>query len=147
MRWRMGIYCIGRYLEVLILANIRKRHTIGRQWGRDKGCNMEVNSLSPSDAYMRQRTRRTLLQIMTYNELNRKQNISMEFHLKLKSFYSRKCIWKYRLWNGGHFATASMFWCLHNQDSLVCLAVYNVVLFRTAIYRGYPVKRAPIFHA
>ena len=27
---------------------------------------------------------------------------------EIQQFYSRKCIWKYCLWNGGHFVWASI---------------------------------------
>ena len=41
-------------------------------------------------------------------QLDPKEHISVKFHLKFKSFNSRKCTWKCRLQNGGHIVSASM---------------------------------------
>ena len=43
-----------------------------------------------------------------------KEHISMKFCLKFQSFYSRKCIWKSLLQNGGHFVSPST--CLNNGN-------------------------------
>ena len=86
------------------------------------------NSLRPSDAYMQQMTRPSLVQIMawcwtstkplselmmTYCQLDHKEHISMKYYLKFVSFPSRKCMWNYRLQNGGHFVQASI--CQHTK--------------------------------
>ena len=34
---------------------------------------------------------------------------------KIQKFYFRKPTWKFRLWNGSHFASASMCWIYHRQ--------------------------------
>ena len=82
-----------------------------------------INSLRTSDAYMRQKTRPSLIQIMgcclfnakplsksmmTCCQLDHEEHISMKYDLKFISFHSRKCIWSYHLWNGSHFVSASM---------------------------------------
>ena len=33
-----------------------------------------------------------------------------------KTFHSRKCIWKYCLWKGGHFVQGEMCWLLWHDD-------------------------------
>ena len=86
-----------------------------------------VNSLRPSDAYMRQYNIPTLLQIMTcrlfgakplseptlpYCQLIPTEHISMKFYSKFTSFHSRRCTGKCRLRNGGHFVSASMCWLM-----------------------------------
>ena len=90
---------------------------LNKGWPRSTTPN-GVNSLRPSDAYMRQQTRPSLVQIfgakplsepmMTYCQLNHKEHISMKYYLKFRSFHSRNCIWNCRLWNGGHFVSVSM---------------------------------------
>ena len=82
-----------------------------------------VNSLRPNDAYMRQKTRPSLVEIMacrlsgakplsqpmmTYYQLDPAEHISIKYHLKSISFHSREGIWNYRLRNGGHFVSALM---------------------------------------
>ena len=78
-----------------------------------------INSSPPSAAYMRQWTRSALAQIMA-----RRQAIIWtiagllsigplgtnfsEILIKIQNFHSRKCIWKYRLRNGGHFVQGEM---------------------------------------
>ena len=42
------------------------------------------------------------------SQLDLKEHNSMKLRLKFKSFHSRTCTWKCRLWNGGHFVSASM---------------------------------------
>ena len=75
-------------------------------------------SLRPRDAYVRHYNITALLQIMAcrlfgakplfeivlpFCQLDPKEHISMKFYWTFKSFYSRKCSWKCRLQNGGHF--------------------------------------------
>ena len=84
-----------------------------------------AKALNPSDAHMRQKTRPLLVRwwlvpysvgtkplsepMVTYWQLDHKEHISMKYYLTFKSFHSkRKCIWNYRLRNGGHFVSASM---------------------------------------
>ena len=50
--------------------------------------------------------------MLTYCRLDHKEHISMKFYWKFRNFYSRKCIWKYRLKNAGHFTLTSMCWYL-----------------------------------
>ena len=71
-----------------------------------------VNSLRPSDGFMRQWTVPLLVQIMACRlfgdnpiskpmmvqcQLDNKEHISKKFYLKFKTFHSRKCIWKHLL--------------------------------------------------
>ena len=81
-----------------------------------------VNSLRLNDAYMREFSIPTLLQIMACRLFITKPlyepmlpyckwNLilfSVKFCLKFKSFHSRKCHWKYCLQNGCHFVSVSM---------------------------------------
>ena len=46
--------------------------------------------------------------MLTYCEIDPKEHISMKFYLKFKYFYSRKCVCKCRLRNGGHFVSATV---------------------------------------
>ena len=77
------------------------------------------NSSSPGIAYMRRWTGSALVQIMacrlsgtkplpepmlTYCWLDHMEQNSVKLESKYKTFHSRKCIWKGRLRNGGHFA-------------------------------------------
>ena len=41
--------------------------------------------------------------IQDYYQLDPQEQTSMKFESKYKNFHSRKCIWNYRLRNGGHF--------------------------------------------
>ena len=94
-----------------------------------------VNSLRPRDTYMRLWTRSSLVQIMacrllgakplsepmlTYSQSGHKEQNSVKYHSKLEHFHSRKCIWKCRLENGGHFVSTSMCWVnwtIHIMDN------------------------------
>ena len=77
-----------------------------------------INSSPPSDAYTRQWIGSALVQIMAcrlfgakplskpmmgYCQLDHQEQTSVKFKKKYKTFHSQKCIWKYRLRNGGHF--------------------------------------------
>ena len=46
--------------------------------------------------------------MLGYCHSNPKKLTSVKFWPKYKTFHSRKCIWKYRLWNGGHFVQVEM---------------------------------------
>ena len=46
--------------------------------------------------------------MLTYCQLEPKEDISMKFYLKLKYFLSRKCIWACCLRNGSHFVQGEM---------------------------------------
>ena len=73
-----------------------------------------INSLRLSDAYMRQKTRPPLLKIMACRLIGAKPLFEpmLEYcQLDIRNiiqwnviFLSRKCVWKCRLENGGHFA-------------------------------------------
>ena len=80
------------------------------------------NSLRPSNEHMRQHNLPTLPQIMAcrligtkpssdpmlpFYRLDHKEHTSVKSS-KFKGFHSRKCTSKCRLWNGGHFVSASM---------------------------------------
>ena len=82
-----------------------------------------VNSLRPSDTYMRQYNIPPLVKIMacllfstkplsepmlSYCQLDPEEHISVIFYLKFECFHSWKCMWKCRLLNCGHFVSASM---------------------------------------
>ena len=84
---------------------------------------MIIASLRPSDAYMRQQIRPSLVQIMAcrlvgakslseptldYCELEPSEQTSAKFLSIFKHFPSIKCIWKCRLQNRGHFVSAAM---------------------------------------
>ena len=47
--------------------------------------------------------------MMTYCHIGHEEHISMKCYSEFKQFHPRKCIWKYRLRNGGYFVSASMF--------------------------------------
>ena len=79
------------------------------------------NSSPPNAAYGHQWIGSALVQIMAcrllgakplsqpmlgYCQLDPYEQIAMKFQSKYKTFHSRKCIWKYRLRNGGHFVQA-----------------------------------------
>ena len=81
-------------------------------------CISIINSFPPSAAYMRQWTASALLQIMAcrlfgakplskpmigYCKVDPYKQNSVKFQSKYKTFRSRKCVWKDRLRNGGHF--------------------------------------------
>ena len=82
-----------------------------------------VNSSPPSAEYMHQWTRSTLVQVMachlfsakplpepmlTYSQLDPKEQTSVKFELKHTTFHSWKCNRKCCLWNGGHFVQWGM---------------------------------------
>ena len=76
-----------------------------------------LNSSPPSATNMHQWTGSALVQIMAcrlfhakplskpmlgYCQLDSQEQTSVKFQSNYKTFHSRKCIWKYRLRNGGH---------------------------------------------
>ena len=65
--------------------------------------------------------------MMTYCQLDPKGHISMKYHLKFKSFHSRKCIWKCHLWNGSHFVSASM---CYKQSRMIIVFIKASILPR-----------------
>ena len=82
----------------------------------------DVHSSPPSAAYMPQRIRSTLFHIMVcrlfgakplsepmlgYCQVDPQEQTSVKFISKFIHFHSRKCIWKCRVENGGHFVLAS----------------------------------------
>ena len=71
-----------------------------------------VNSSPPSAAYMRLWTWSALLQVMalilTYRQLDHKEQTSVKLESKYKAFHPWKCVSKYRLRNGGHLAQEEM---------------------------------------
>ena len=90
-----------------------------------------LNLLKPSDAYMRQYSIPTLLQIMAcrlfgakplskpmlpYCQLDSKEHIAVKCYLKFKRFQSMKCTWTRRLRNGGHFVSVSMCWAAQTDE-------------------------------
>ena len=46
--------------------------------------------------------------MIVYCQLDSKEHFSVKSYLKLKSFHSRKCIWKCCLENGNHFDSCSL---------------------------------------
>ena len=46
--------------------------------------------------------------MLPYYQLDAMVDVSTEFYLKIDSFHSIKCIWKWRLPNSGHFVSSSM---------------------------------------
>ena len=46
--------------------------------------------------------------MLGYCQLDHQEQTSVKFKMKYKTFHSRKCIWKYRLRNGGHFLQGEM---------------------------------------
>ena len=85
--------------------------------------NLLINSLRPSDAYMHQKTRQSLVQIMAwrlfgakplsepmmaYCQLDPRKHTSLKYYLRIKNFHSGKCIRNYHLRNGGHLVSASV---------------------------------------
>ena len=97
-----------------------------------------LNLLRPNDAYVRQLTRPSFVQIMArslfgtkplsepvlaYCKLDPKEETSVKVQSKHKHAHSRKCIWQCRLQNDGHFVLGSVLtrWPL--------LAQYDRLLF------------------
>ena len=81
------------------------------------------NSSPPRATYMHQWIGSALVQIMAcrlfgakllskpmlgYCQLDPQEETSVKLRSKYKTFHSRKCIWKYHLWNGGHFVQGEM---------------------------------------
>ena len=79
---------------------------------------VDINSLMPNDAYMRQYNIPTIVQIMAcrlfgtkplsepmlpYCQLDPNEHILVKFYQDFKSFHLRKCTWNSRLRNGVHF--------------------------------------------
>ena len=90
--------------------------------GATYGCH-PLNSSPSSSAYMRQWLGSALVQIMAwrlfgakplskptlgYCQLDPKEQTSVKFQSKYKTFHSRKRTWKYRLRKGGHFVPGEM---------------------------------------
>ena len=86
---------------------------------------IHLNSSSPSTAYMRQRMKSALVQIMAcrlfgtkplskpmlgYCQLDSQEQTSVKFQSKYGHFHSQKCIWKYHRRNGNHFVQGQTSW-------------------------------------
>ena len=87
-----------------------------------------INSSAPSAACMRQWIGLALVQIMAcrpfgaklsskpmlgYCQLDPSEQTSVKFQSKYQTLHSQKCIWIYRLRNGGHFVQGEMSpWCI-----------------------------------
>ena len=82
-----------------------------------------INSLKPSDAYMRHQPRSSLVQILAcrvigakplsepilyYCQLDPKEQTSVKLYSNLRHFHSGKRTWKCRVGNVGHFVSAAM---------------------------------------
>ena len=83
--------------------------------------------------------------MLGYCQLDHWEQISMKFKSKYQTFHSWKCIWKYRLRNGGHFVHLSLscgnivFLCWIRLDSLnvdISLQMYLDWIWGKGIY--YP---------
>ena len=81
--------------------------------------------------------------MLYYCQLGHWEQISVNLDLKFKPFHSRKCIWKCRLANVGHVASASR--CLR---VLMCIISYDKLAhdwsrYRdvTQVYLQYPYKK------
>ena len=77
-----------------------------------KGARKGVNSSPPSAAYMRQLMGSALVPITAWSRISVNAVLLLigilgtnfsEILIKIQKFHSRKCIWKHRLRNGGHF--------------------------------------------
>ena len=66
---------------------------------------LQVNGLPPVGAKPLPPNYKPML---TYYQLDPKAQTSVKFKSKYKTFHSPKCIWKYRLPNGGHFVWGEM---------------------------------------
>ena len=65
--------------------------------------------------------------ILTYCQLDPKEQTSLNFKSKCNDFNSRKFYWKYYFQNGGHFVSASMCWWLSCvRHSLGCSPVLQL---------------------
>ena len=81
--------------------------------------------------------------MLGYYQLDHKEQTSVKFWSKYKTFHSRKHIWKYWLWNGEHFVpgrcvnyiyqvvklrpTSIVCWC-HQCESVMLCYVYKIAL-------------------
>ena len=92
-------------------------------WQYSEENTLYFNSSPPSAVYMRQSIWSALVQIIAcrllsakplskpmvgYCKLDPSEQTSVKFQSKYKTFHSRKCIWKYRLPNGGHIIQGKM---------------------------------------
>ena len=123
---------------------------------------VSVNSLRPSNAYMRQWTRSSLVQKMACRLVDAKPlsepmladcqlETSVNLWSKLRHFRSRKCIWKRLLWNGCHCVSPSMFSFLGSQKKCPALPSPPRVNHRTTFEwirekYGHNIKRTHITH-
>ena len=109
---KTGLGAIESRHSKVFFSNISQINT-STHWGR-------VTNICASTIYV---YIPTLLQIMAcrlfgvkplsesmlpYCQFYPVEHISVKFYSKFKSFHSRKCTWKCRLRNGGHFVSASM---------------------------------------
>ena len=117
-----------------------------------------------SAAYMRRRTGLAFLQVMacplfgtesfpeqrlTYSQLDYSEQMSMKFESKYKRFLSWKCIWKYRLRNGGHFVEGEMSGAIHKSPSnayrppLCCIWILENLMHWNNSYNGNLIRNPP----
>ena len=55
--------------------------------------------------------------MLTFCQFDPQEQTAVEFQSKCRTFHSRKCIWKCRLWNGGYFVQGEMSWCNEHHIS------------------------------
>ena len=74
--------------------------------------------------------------MLPYYQLDPKEHISVKFHLKFKSFHSRKCTWQCCLPNSGHLVSLSMFYTgnlRHSQAHQFWLLIFNKMTPKVSI--------------
>ena len=62
----------------------------------------------------------------------------MKFLSKYENFHPRRCIWKYRLRNGGHFVSASIMTQNTQSGHVICRSFCSLVLNIVTVVSIYP---------
>ena len=84
--------------------------------------------------------------LLGYSELYHKEQNSEKYLSKFKHFHSRKCVWKCRLENCGHFVSASIF----NHSEVLSIRTDRSIqpphehcaLYQSALKRPYSRRRS-----
>ena len=128
------------YIYIIYIYNWHSRHL-----RPDDAYIRKLTHLSPSAAYMRQSTRSALVQIMAcrvvgakplsepmlnYCQLASREQTSVKFESKYKIFHTRKCIWKCRPRNGGHFVQGGGVKCANTPVRWQAFAWTNKITKR-----------------
>ena len=102
-------------------------------WGREMYiCVSELTSIGSDNGLSPGRRQAIIWTDAGILSIRTKEQTSVKFQSQFKHFISRKCVWKCRLENVGHFVSVSM--CLEPFPCWTCLAYWFVVYWMGLVW-------------